>query len=83
MLIVGCSGEPSEADISKAVAATYKDWGLADKDTSFKAEKLGCEKEGKAYSCDVSMTINTKLGEQKQTARARFIRTADGWAMTR
>ncbi len=50
LLTAGCSGEPSDADITQALASAYKGVGLSDKHLlGLKAEKLGCEKEGKGY----------------------------------
>lgn len=48
-----------------------------------KVKNHGCVRDGHAYLCDVTIAIFAPaMGEQKRTARLRFVKTDDGWVIS-
>ncbi|MBB3952624.1 hypothetical protein [Aureimonas jatrophae] len=88
LLLTGCSGEPSQSEISTSVSTFMTELGrivatqaprpLAVDDV----EKHGCTLErGMTYVCDVTLTVSGGYMPQPQTRTApmRFTRMAEGW----
>ena len=94
LLLAGCSGEPSNADISKALNVNAAQ-GAAGMErlspgssrtfmpTLHDVKKLGCQKDGAAYRCDVEMDVTSQGTRAKVPATYRFVSGSDGWAVTR
>jgi outer membrane lipoprotein-sorting protein len=90
VLLLGCSSEPSEADIKAAVQAQYDAvnslsgmFGMK-KDIAnlTSVEKVGCSSvRDKVFRCDVVVTGgNAITGEGKSTASLLLMKTKEGWA---
>ncbi|CAA7611754.1 conserved hypothetical protein [Candidatus Terasakiella magnetica] len=93
-VLTACGGEPSEADMKKAIQGRFDDVNAEMKAVgaaigkelviTVKAfKKLGCVKaEGNpGYTCDFEMTMDGPLGEQSQKASGRFTASDKGWAV--
>jgi hypothetical protein len=97
LLVAGCSGEPSEADIQQVYEVEIdraneqmvrmggeQAANLLGKTELHSVEKLGCkEAEGNSgYNCDVKVDISVPfLGRQTQTRSQRFVEGDDGWVV--
>ena len=91
--LAGCSGEPSAGDIDKTVR-TYMSQSHAQmqKISGSKSslgeihdvKKLGCKPDTDvSWKCDVELDM-TQLGNRtKGPAQFRFVRSSDGWALSR
>lgn len=91
--LAGCSGEPSAGDIDKTVR-TYMSQSYAQmqKISGSKSslgeihdvKKLGCKPDTDvSWKCDVELDM-TQLGNRtKGPAQFRFVRSSDGWALSR
>ena len=84
-VLTGCSVEPSEADIKKAIEREFSQGegmagGLAPKLHGLK--KLGCAKAASnpGYNCDVELDLEAPfIGRQKSALKVRFVKGDDGW----
>lgn len=93
-LLAGCSGEPSDSDVTAAFERYVESANAAassiagklppDMRTELKStRKLGCaDAGGGAYLCDVEVDMKTALGQMKRTSKFRFIKGSDGWAVS-
>lgn len=99
LLLVGCSGAPSEGQITDAVLAQTKSdleqmeravgkgavQAMRGRAGEVKSvKKIGCKEDGeKAYRCDIEVEV--KQGEQivKAPASMRFVKGSDGWVVAR
>ena len=95
-LLVGCSGEPGNADIERALAVQAAQ-GTARMEQLSKgssqafmpavhaARKLGCKPDtAAAFVCDVELDLTPPRGVRTRTnASLRFVQGSDGWAVAR
>jgi len=85
LALAACSSAPSETDMRQALDEQYKALAMLSdgKSPIEELERIGCEKSGDAYLCDVRMTLKLPMvGKQTTTSRVRFIKTSKGWAAT-
>jgi hypothetical protein len=92
LMLVACGGEPSEGDIRKVIDKSIDDGNQVAQKMGVKMEskvhsvkKIGCKSDGdKAYICDVEVDVEMPMvGRNKGVAPMRFVKTSDGWAVTR
>lgn len=82
LLLTACSRGPAEDDIADAVRQQFK--GLpAGGDAIKEVKKIGCEKAGEAWLCDVSITLKMLGMETTNVQRLRLLRTDKGWVVSR
>ena len=95
-LLAGCSGEPGNADIEKALAI-HAAQGTAQMEQLSRgssqgfmpqvhaARKLGCKPDTvAAYVCDVELDLTPPRGVRTRTnASLRFVQGSDGWSVSR
>ena len=95
-LLAGCSGEPGNADIERALAVQAAQ-GTARMEQLSKgssqafmpavhaARKLGCKPDtAAAFVCDVELDLTPPQGVRTRTnASLRFVQGSDGWAVAR
>jgi outer membrane murein-binding lipoprotein Lpp len=95
-LLAGCSGEPGNADIERALAVQAAQ-GTARMEQLSKgssqafmpavhaARKLGCKPDtAAAFVCDVELDLTPPRGVRTRTyASLRFVQGSDGWAFAR
>jgi hypothetical protein len=85
--LAACSSEPSESDIQETVAKEQKATpeimqGLVPEIVSVK--KIGCKSDsGQAYICDLEVEAKQFGSVTKGVNPVRFVKTSDGWAITR
>jgi hypothetical protein len=86
LALTGCSGGPSEDEMKQALqrqttaALAGNILGSVVQPEIKSVRKIGCEKSGSAYLCDVEVEAGAKgFGSQKSTSRMRFIEGKDGW----
>lgn len=85
--LAGCSSEPSEQDIQAAITKEQKAApeimaGLVPEISNVK--KIGCKPDSdKAYICDVELEAKQFGSVTKGVSPVRFVKTNDGWAMSR
>ncbi|MGI5010944.1 MAG: hypothetical protein ACRYGO_06985 [Janthinobacterium lividum] len=83
----GCSSEPSEQDIQAAITKEQQATpeimeGLVPEITSVK--KIGCKPDSSnAYICDVELEAKQFGAVTKGVSPVRFVKTDNGWAMTK
>lgn len=83
----GCGSEPSEQDIQAAITKEQQATpeimeGLVPEITSVK--KIGCKADGSsAYVCDVELEAKQFGAVTKGVSPVRFVKTDNGWAMTK
>ena len=92
LMLVACGGEPSEGDIRKVIDKSIDDGNQVAQKMGVKMEskvhsvkKIGCKSDGdKAYICDVEVDVEMPMvGRNQGVAPMRFVKTSDGWAVTR
>lgn len=97
--LCGCSGEPSSSDVDRAVKATVdaenqqmkKLYGGKLVTNSMltkvnEVKKIGCStaQGSSGFNCDVEMDVSAPLvGKQKRIVQMRFVKSSDGWQVTR
>lgn len=92
--LVGCSGAPSEGDISTTIKNQHER-ETADMRkmtgsyftmpvTELKdVKKVGCKEDGeKAWRCDVEMKIKQGTVEKISVTAMRFVKSSDGWVVS-
>lgn len=83
----GCSGEPSGSEISAAMDAQSKIDAPVLALTGVEilsGKKIGCKEVGeKAYKCDVEVTMKVRGETKTSPGSLRFVKTSDGWRVTR
>jgi len=85
--LAGCGGEPSEKDIHAAITKEQQATpelmkGLVPEITGVK--KLGCKSDSnQAYICDLQMEARQFGKTSTAVAPVRFVKTSDGWAITK
>lgn len=77
----------SEIDLMNAHAKTIEGVGRMKTESMIpelrKVKNHGCVKDSHAYLCDVTIDVFVPaMGEQKRTARLRFVKTDDGWVIS-
>lgn len=95
-LLAGCSGEPGNADIERALTAHATQGTMqmehlsrgssqAFMPTVHAARKLGCKPDTvAAFVCDVELDLTPPRGVRTRTnASLRFVQGSDGWAVAR
>ncbi len=93
VMLVGCSGEPSESDIRSALdkdvaqsAATMKAMtgssNLFGKTEIHSVKKIRCKEanDSSGFYCDFEIDITAPMvGRQKDVGKALFVKAKDGW----
>ncbi|RYI18360.1 MAG: hypothetical protein EON48_09780 [Acetobacteraceae bacterium] len=95
-LLAGCSGEPGNADIEKALTVNAAQGNVQMEQLSkgssqafmpqvHAARKLGCKPDtSAAFVCDVELDLTPPRGVRTRTnASLRFVQGSDGWAVAR
>jgi hypothetical protein len=79
LLLTACARGPSDEEINQAIQARTAGLlgGLIKA-----ARKVGCEKSGEAWLCDVAVTMTMAGQELTNVQRLRFIKTDKGWAVS-
>ncbi|CAE1143068.1 hypothetical protein ACWA06_08355 [Serratia rhizosphaerae] len=95
-LLSGCSSEPSESDITKAIQASFDESNkqreelvgeIAKKEENrvslISARKISCSKSGdKKYNCEVEMETKMPLvGTSKSISPLQFIKDDGRWRL--
>ena len=95
LALAGCGAGPSEGEIEKLVhadvestAAQMKAMGAGAMAKSFLptvhgVKKIGCEKNGSGYLCDVELDIEQNGSRNKAVVKQRFVKGSDGWVATK
>lgn len=90
ILLAGCGGAPSEAEIKATVerqqAQDLKNAGTAAGllPTIKVLKKIGCKEDGeKAYKCDLEVEVTQFEKTQTRVAPVRFVKTSDGWMLSK
>ena len=87
MTLPGCSSEPSEQDIQAAITKEQQATpeimeGLVPEITDVK--KIGCKSDSKnAYVCDVELEAKQFGSTTRSVSPVRFVKTDNGWAITK
>lgn len=85
--LAACSSEPSESDIQEAVAKEQKATpeimqGLVPEIVGVR--KIGCKSDsGQAYICDLEVEAKQFGSVTKGVSPVRFVKTGDGWAISK
>ena len=88
MSLAACSKGPSESDMNKAVKKSIDETNRQMASIGFggaatevpEVKKIGCKEDGdNAYRCDIE--INGSRG--KTVVPARFVKSSDGWVVTK
>lgn len=88
MSLAACSKGPSESDMNKAVKKSVEETNRQMASIGFgrgasevpEVKKIGCKEDGdNAYRCDIE--INGSRG--KTVVPARFVKSSDGWVVTK
>lgn len=90
ILVAACGGAPSDADLK---AAVKKQMDADEKAAGMFADmmpkitvlnKIGCKEDGeKAYKCDLEVEVTQGKNVNKGPAQLRFVKTSDGWQVTK
>lgn len=92
LVLTACGGAPSESEmqavLEKRMNADLKALGSMGIDAQIKVhslKKVGCKEDGeKAYKCDVEIDIEAPaIGRQQNVTPMRFVKSSDGWTVTR
>lgn len=95
LVLAGCGSGPSEAEIEKIFKADLENtakqmsaMGGAKMakmllPTLHGVKKLGCEKDGPGYLCDLELDVEQDGQRTKGAAKQRFIKGSDGWVVTK
>lgn len=86
LLASACSASPSESEIKQALQAQLGNVGgpgavgdLLRMEVK-SVNKLGCEKSGEAFVCDIETEISTRGGSAgKKAMRIRMVKSKDVW----
>jgi len=97
LLLIACSGEPTEADIRRIYEAQIaksneqmvrmggeEAANLLGKSELHAITRLGCKeaREKSGYNCDVEVDMSVPfLGRSTQTHTRRFVKADDGWVV--
>ena len=83
LLLSACSSGPNEAEMRAAFESQMGGLAIAGAKSPIKEfEKIGCEKSGEAYLCDVRIKMEVLGIAQERTSRVRFIKSSSGWVIS-
>ena len=94
LILVGCSGAPSEGEISKAIKSQTEKEARTLNNLPFgmgasmqvkvnEVKKIGCKEDGEnAYKCDIELEVEQQGKTSKAPMSARFVKGSDGWMVS-